>query len=72
MNVKKSELKMSRPYIVCHMSTSINGKISGPFMAEEEQKIYRPRAYESINNSYNSDAWLCGRVTMEEGFTNFH
>ena len=26
---------MNRPYIFCHMMTSLDGKISGPFMSSE-------------------------------------
>ncbi|EIB6518844.1 TPA: RibD family protein [Enterococcus faecalis] len=61
---------MTRPYIVCHMLTSINGKISGDYMSSKYAKS-GSKAYETINESYHSQAWLCGRVTMEENFTNF-
>ncbi len=63
--------KNNRPKIICHMMTSLDGKIHGDFM-------YLPVAgkgfmdFERANNSYNADAWLCGRVTTEETYTQFH
>lgn len=61
---------MERPYIVCHMLTSLNGKISGPFMNTAGAEV-ASNVYETTNTRYHSQAWLCGRVTMEENFTNF-
>lgn len=61
---------MNRPYIVCHMLTSINGKISGEYMSSKYAEV-GSKVYETINDRYHSQAWLCGRVTMEENFTNF-
>ena len=61
---------MARPYIVCHMLTSINGKISGPYMRSNYTEI-GSNAYERTNDQYHSQAWLCGRVTMEENFTHY-
>lgn len=61
---------MDRPYIVCHMLTALDGKITGPFMrtsavngASEE--------YERTNASYHPQAWLCGRVTTDANFTHY-
>lgn len=59
---------MDRPYIVCHMLTSLDGKITGPYMNDpgaEEASI----AYEVTNESYKPDAFLNGRVTIDENFT---
>lgn len=30
---------MNRPYIVCHMMTALDGKITGPFMNTEVQAL---------------------------------
>lgn len=59
---------MNRPYIVCHMMTSLNGKITGPFMKSEAVDI-AGEEYERTNELYNPQAWLCGRVTTDENFT---
>lgn len=59
---------MERPYIVCHMMTALDGKITGPFM---EDPAVGPVSdeYERTNESYHPQAWLCGRVTTDENFT---
>ena len=59
---------MNRPYIVCHMLSALDGKITGPFM---DCSIMNPinEEYERINESYHPQAWLCGRVTTDENFT---
>lgn len=51
-----------RPRIICHMLTSLDGKIHGAFMeASVTKKV--DQEYERTNNTYKPDAWLCGRVT---------
>lgn len=62
---------MKRPKIICHMLTSISGKISGAYM-NSKYAITGSEAYETTNGSYHSQAWLCGRVTMEKNFTHLH
>lgn len=59
---------MERPYIVCHMATALDGKITGPFMMTESAAAMS-KEYERINESYSPQAWLCGRVTTDENFT---
>ena len=59
---------MNRPFIVCHMMTSLDGKITGPYMNTAAIKA-PAREYERMNASYESQAWLCGRVTTDENFT---
>ena len=59
---------MNRPYIICHMTTSIDGKVTGEFLylPESESAV---EAYYEINRKYKADAYACGRVTMEGSFT---
>lgn len=60
---------MNRPYIICHMVTSIDGKVTGDF-------LYRPECekptdvYYEINRDLKCNGFICGRVTMEQSFTN--
>lgn len=61
---------MNRPKIICHMLTSINGKISGDYLSSPYAQV-GSKAYEEVNEGFHSQAWLCGRVTMEENFTHF-
>ena len=59
---------MNRPKVICHMTTSIDGKVTGEFLSmpacERAAEIY----YE-INRDDHADAFACGRVTMEGSFT---
>jgi 2,5-diamino-6-(ribosylamino)-4(3H)-pyrimidinone 5'-phosphate reductase len=51
-----------RPRVICHMATSVDGRIvtdgwpDGPAIRRE---------YEQIHTTYEADAWMCGRITME-------
>ena len=54
-----------RPRVICHMMTSVDGRIvteGWPLSMEGR------RQYEQVHATYESDAWLCGRVTMEQHF----
>jgi len=54
-----------RPRVICHMMAAIDGRIvtdGWPLSAEER------RVYEQIHATYESNAWICGRVTMARHF----
>src|SRR5215218_6405510 len=54
-----------RPRVICHMITSVDGRIlTGGWPLSDEER----RQYEVVHASYAPDAWICGRVTMEEHF----
>lgn len=59
---------MDRPYVICHMVTSIDGKVTGDFLnapaCEQATDLYY-----QINRDYKADAYACGRITMEGSFT---
>lgn len=59
---------MTRPYIVCHMVTSIDGKVTGDFLYRTQCENATEVYYE-INRNYKPDGFVCGRVTMEGSFT---
>ena len=59
---------MNRPYIIMHMVTSVNSKITGEFLNTDAGKIATEEYYR-INREYKADAYACGRITMEESFT---
>ena len=59
---------MNRPYIICHMVTSIDGKVTGEFLNRSESE----RAIEAYYQAYRANKYygfICGRVTMESSFT---
>ncbi len=62
---------MNRPYIICHMVTSIDGKVTGEFLSRPECEKATDVYYE-LNREYNkngANGFICGRVTMESSFT---
>ncbi len=67
MKIKKRH-NMDRPYIICHMVTSIDSKVTGEFLytavAEKATEIYY-----DINRNTKTNGFICGRVTMEGSFT---
>ena len=59
---------MKKPYVVCHMLMSIDGKVTGEFLNCKKCESAINKYYE-INLNYQKDAIALGRVTMEESFT---
>lgn len=60
---------MNRPYVICHILSSLDGKINGPFMSGEASRLLGGE-YAKIRAERNADAWLYGTTTTKE-FTNF-
>lgn len=59
---------MNRPYIICHMVTSLDGKVTGDFLSTPECGN-ACEIYYDINRNLKSNGFICGRVTMESSFT---
>ena len=53
-----------RPRIICHMATSVDGRIVVDGWPDSTAAAVR-REYERVHASYDADGWICGRVTME-------
>ena len=64
----RDDNKIERPYIVCHMLTSIDGKVTGKFLSELKCDKFC-KFYYKIHSNYNADGFICGKNTMIEGFT---
>lgn len=60
---------MNRPYVVCHILSSLDGKINGPFMTADATRLLGGE-YGKIRTEMNADAWLYGTTTVKE-FLNF-
>ncbi len=60
---------MQKPHIICHMLTSIDGKVTGDFLYRSECQRATDLYYE-INRSLRCSGFICGRITMEGSFTN--
>ena len=53
-----------RPYIICHMLSSVDGKIDGASL----RAVTAPGDYEATGTTLDGDAWVCGRTTMQQHF----
>ncbi len=53
-----------RPYIICHMLSSVDGKIDGASL----KGLTPDGEYEMTGAQLNGDAWICGRTTMQQHF----
>ncbi len=63
---------MNRPYIFCHMITSIDGKIDGThkkFLERGDNALDFYQIAFGEHAYYQLDGWLSGRATSEAGFT---
>ena len=59
--------KTIRPYIICHMLTSIDGKVTGKFL--DDKKIeHLIDEYFKIHSEFNANGFACGKNTFMEGF----
>lgn len=56
---------MDKPYVVCHILSSLDGKIDGTFMSAPETHLVREE-YGRIRKEYGCQAVLYGTVTMKE------
>jgi 2,5-diamino-6-(ribosylamino)-4(3H)-pyrimidinone 5'-phosphate reductase len=53
-----------RPYIICHMMSTIDGRIDG----EALRSLGDLDDYEVTGEQLDGDAWICGRTTMQQHF----
>lgn len=59
---------MERPYVICHMISSIDGKVTGDYLPRPECAKAVELYYE-IKHKLKSNCFVCGRVTVEESYT---
>jgi riboflavin biosynthesis pyrimidine reductase len=58
-----------RPYIICHMSTSIDGRLHPSRFTQVAAGISRDvlrSHYEKVHDGFEADGWIVGRKTMSE------
>jgi 2,5-diamino-6-(ribosylamino)-4(3H)-pyrimidinone 5'-phosphate reductase len=53
-----------KPYIICHMLSSVDGKIDGNALGA----VIGESEYEVTGAKLEGDAWICGRTTMQQHF----
>ena len=59
---------MSNPKVICHMTVSMDGKVTGAFLETEAGSAACDTYYE-VHRNLKADAFACGRVTMIGSFT---
>jgi 2,5-diamino-6-(ribosylamino)-4(3H)-pyrimidinone 5'-phosphate reductase len=52
-----------KPYVICHMMPSVDGRLRTDRWDVSETGH---KEYDRVADTYKADAWICGRVTMEE------
>ncbi|MCI5498140.1 MAG: RibD family protein [Clostridiales bacterium] len=65
---------MNRPYIFCHMLTSLDGKIMGNYMDLPQCEAAGDLFYDLAFGEapfYHHQGWLSGRVTTDDNFTHY-
>lgn len=61
-----------RPYVFCHMMTSLDGKIMGSYMETPQGNAAGSTFYDLAFGRqpyYKHQGWLSGRITTEDNFT---
>jgi 2,5-diamino-6-(ribosylamino)-4(3H)-pyrimidinone 5'-phosphate reductase len=58
--------QVQKPRVICHMMTSLDGRI---IVQRWGQDVPGRQEYETTAATFESQAWMCGRVTMEKDFT---
>lgn len=69
---RESKSNMNRPYIFCHMMTSVDGKIMGTYMDTPEGESAGGVFYDIAfgkDSYYKHQGWLSGRITTDDNFT---
>lgn len=60
---------MKKPHVICHMMSSVDGKILTANWQDEQLTNTFAGYFEKYHETFRSQAWMCGRVTMERDFT---
>ncbi len=53
-----------KPYVLCHMVSSIDGRIWGSRWRPRSNVV--PNLFETLHDQMGGGSWLCGRVTAQE------
>jgi riboflavin biosynthesis pyrimidine reductase len=64
-------MKQERPYVICLMMTSVDGKILGEKWGSSPEVQLLRDTFEKAHDELGIGAWIVGRTTMEKDFTDF-
>ena len=60
-----------RPYIICLMMSSVDGKILGDKWGNHPYVKALLESFEETHEAIGNKSWIVGRTTMEKDFTKF-
>ncbi|GAB2779881.1 riboflavin biosynthesis pyrimidine reductase [Hymenobacter luteus] len=60
---------MKRPHVICHMMSTVDGKILSVNWKDEKLTDTFAGYFEKYHETFTSQAWMCGRITMERDFS---
>jgi riboflavin biosynthesis pyrimidine reductase len=60
-----------RPYVICLMMTSVDGKILGDKWGDAKQVKALTESFEKVHEIIGNKNWIVGRTTMEKDFTKY-
>jgi len=60
--------KLKKPLVICHMMSSVDGKILSKNWLGTKAGKNSTGLYEKYHQKFDSQAWMCGRITMERDF----
>jgi riboflavin biosynthesis pyrimidine reductase len=60
---------MNKPKVICHMTTTVDGKIITENWRDEPWASAYNGLFEKYHYSFESEAWILGRVSMEKDFS---
>ena len=60
---------MKKPFVICHMASTINGKIIGENWKEEPWAKDYSGLFEKYHDTFDCEAWILGRVSLEKDFS---
>src|ERR1700684_3541635 len=63
---KLNQGQKMRPYVICHMCASVDGKIMGDRWGKLPGYPYESELFETTAASFGIGAWLVGTTTMDE------
>ena len=56
---------MKRPYVICHILSSLDGKINGPFMGTQSAGSLA-REYGRLRTEMDAVDWMYGKSTSKD------
>jgi riboflavin biosynthesis pyrimidine reductase len=60
---------LSKPHVICHMMSTVDGRIISANWKDQDLINTFSGFFEKYHDTFESEAWICGRVTMERDFS---